>query len=132
MGFAEDEASVIVTRRRSRRRPGPEFFMNPLLKRLAALRRKVRILDGWLGVCSLAALVLGVGVCVGIADYYVHLPSLVRAACLVGMLVGGGAIFYRYVVRPFSRSCDDLNLALRIEEMFPDLNDCLASTVQFL
>ena len=31
---------------------------------------------------------------------------------------------------PFARPADDLNLALRIEEVYPELNDSLASTVQ--
>ena len=56
--------------------------MNPLLKRLASLRRKVRFLDGWLGVCALVALVLGVVVAEGLLDFSLHLPSLVRAILL--------------------------------------------------
>lgn len=106
--------------------------MNPLLKRLAALRWKVRLLDGWQGLCAMVALVLGVGVFVGTLDYWAHLPSLFRAASLVGLLVSTGYIAYMYLVVPFSKRCDDLNLALRIEEAYPELNDSLASTVQFL
>src|SRR5438128_769456 len=92
--------------------------MNPLLRRLAILRLKVRLLDGWQGI--------------GALDYWLHLPTLPRAAALVGLLVGAAAIVYRYLVRPFGKPCDNLNLALRIEEEFPELNDALASTVQFL
>lgn len=106
--------------------------MNPILNRLASLRRKVRVLDGWQGVCALLGLILGVGVLVGTLDYFAHLPSLVRAVCLVGLLVGSGAVAYRYLIRPFARPCDDLTLALRVEEAYPELNDSLASTVQFL
>ncbi|MBI2808409.1 MAG: hypothetical protein HYX68_25760 [Planctomycetes bacterium] len=106
--------------------------MNPILKRLASLRRKVRLLDGWQGVCALVALVLGVGVVVGTLDYWLHLPSLIRGAALVGLLVSSGVLTYAYLFRPFSRPCDDLNLALRVEDVYPELNDSLASTVQFL
>lgn len=106
--------------------------MNPLLKRLAVLRVKVRLLDGWQGVCAVIALVLGVTVAVGVLDFFFHLPNLFRAAALVSLLVGSGAIAYRYLVRPFARPCDDLNLAIRVEEAYPELNDSLASTVQFL
>jgi hypothetical protein len=106
--------------------------MNPLLKRLASLRVKVRLLDGWQGICAVVALVLGVGLVVGVADYFLHLPTLFRAVALVGLLVGAGAIVYRYLLRPFGKPCDDLNLALRVEEKYPELNDSLASTVQFL
>src|SRR2546421_2675 len=106
--------------------------MNPLLRRLAVLRAKVRLLDGWQGICAIVALVLGVGVTVGVIDYWVHLPTLVRAGCLVGLLVGSGAVVYRYLIKPFSKECDDLNLALRVEDAYPELNDALASTVQFI
>jgi hypothetical protein len=106
--------------------------MNPLSRRLAILRLKVRFLDGWQGICALIALVLTVGVGVGLLDFSVHLPTLVRAAVLVGLLVGAGAIVYHFLVRRFGKPCNDLNLALRVEEEFPELNDSLASTVQFL
>jgi len=106
--------------------------MNPLLQRLAALRWKVRMLDGWKGACALLALVLGVGVVVGVADCLLHLPTLLRGAFLVGLLVGTVAVAYRFVIVPFASPCDDLNLALRIEEAHPQLNDALATTVQFL
>ena len=106
--------------------------MNPLLKRLAVLRLKVRLLDGWQGACAVVAAIVGVGFAVGVLDYWAHLPNLIRAVALVGLLIGSGAIAYRYLVRPFTRSCDDLSLALRVEDQFPELNDALASTVQFL
>jgi hypothetical protein len=106
--------------------------MNPLLRRLAVLRVKVRLLDSWQGVCALVATIVGVGFAVGVLDFWAHLPNLIRAVALVGLLIGSGAIAYRYLVRPFARSCDDLSLALRVEDEFPELNDALASTVQFL
>jgi hypothetical protein len=106
--------------------------MNPLLKRLAVLRVKVRLLDGWQGVCALVAAIVGIGFAVGVLDYWAHLPNLIRAVALVGLLIGSGAIAYRYLVRPVTRSCDDLSLALRVEDEFPELTDALASTVQFL
>ena len=106
--------------------------MNPLLRRLAMLRLKVRFLDGWKGICALVTLILAVGVGVGVLDYFVHLPTLVRATFLVMLLVGSGLVVYRYLMQPFGKKCDDLNLALRIEEEYPELNDALASTVQFL
>ncbi len=106
--------------------------MNPLLKRLASLRRKVRWYDGWIGIAALAALVLGVGVAEGLLDFWLHIPSLFRAALLVGLLVSAGFFVYRLLIRPFAAPYDDLSLALRVEEAYPELNDSLASTVQFL
>jgi hypothetical protein len=106
--------------------------MNPLLSRLASLRRKVRLLDGWQGVCALLGLVVGAVLVAGMLDWFVQLPSLVRGLLLVGILAGAGMVAYRFLFRPLSSPCDNLTLALRVEEAFPELNDALGSTVQFL
>src|SRR5690242_13015844 len=106
--------------------------MNPLLFRLASLRRWTRLLEGWRGVCAVVALLVGVATAAGLLDWALHLPSVVRAIVLVGTLGGAGFLGYRYLVVPLSRPCDDLTLALRVEEHYPELNDALASTVQFL
>ncbi len=106
--------------------------MNPLLSRLAALRRRVLLLEGWRGVCALLTLLAGAVVVVGLLDWYVQLPSLVRGVLLAGILTGAGVVVYRLLFVPFRRPTDHLTLALRIEEEFPELNDALASTVQFL
>ncbi len=106
--------------------------MNPLMRRLAALRRRVRVLEGWQGVCALVTLVVGAVVLVGLLDWAVQLPSFIRGIFLVGIVGGSALVAYRYLLKPLRSPCDDLTLALRIEKEFPDLNDSLASTVQFL
>ncbi len=47
-------------------------------------------------------------------------------------LSGAGLVAVRFRLAPLGRRSDDLTLALRIEEHYPELNDALASTVQFL
>ena len=64
--------------------------MNPLLRRLAVLRLKVRLLDGWQGICAVITLVLAVGVTVGVLDYFVHLPTLARATATFIVLPAPG------------------------------------------
>jgi hypothetical protein len=106
---------------------------NPLLSRLASLRRRVRLLEGWQGLCALVIVAVGAALVAGLLDWWViWLPSLVRAVLLVGIVTGTALVAYRYLYLPFRAPCDDLTLALRIEEEFPDLNDALGSTVQFL
>src|SRR5207302_8000080 len=106
--------------------------MNPLQSRLASLRRRLRLQIGWRGLCALAGVVIGGAVLAGLADWLLELPSLLRALALVALLGAAGVAAYRTLVIPLGRRCDDLALALRIEEQFPELNDALASTVQFL
>jgi hypothetical protein len=104
----------------------------PLLRRLAGLRRRLRLVVSLRGLSWLLTAVLTTAVVVGLADWRWHLPGLVRAFALTGLLAGAGVILYRFLLRPLSAPSDDLSLALRVEERYPTLNDALASTVQFL
>ena len=106
--------------------------MHTLQHRLASVLRRWRFMVVTRGVSAIAALVVGAAALVGLADWLVHLPSLVRAYCLVAILGSAGYIAFRWLVVPFWRRCDDLSLAIQIEDAYPELNDSLASTVQFL
>ena len=103
-----------------------------LRRRLAALRRRLRLVTAVRGLGWLAAVVLGAALAAGALDWRWHLPALVRAAALTGTLAAAGVVALRHLVRPLSARADDLTLALRVEERFPALNDALASTVEFL
>lgn len=103
-----------------------------LLRRLAKLRRRIRLVAIVRGVSLLLAVLAAALVAAGFLDWRWHLPSLVRAIALVATLVGSGLIFLRFFLRPLRTPADDLSLALRIEDSYPSLNDALASTVQFL
>jgi hypothetical protein len=111
--------------------------MNPLHLRLAALRRRLRLLVTFRGVCCLLSFVLLTATLAGLFDWYLHrlsieLPQLTRALILVAGLGVAGLIGYLLLFRPLRAKADDLTLALRIEARYPALNDSLASTVQFL
>jgi hypothetical protein len=103
-----------------------------LEQRLAALRRRIWLVASFRGTAALVAVVLFTLVCVGLVDWRLHLPGLVRAFVLVALLAGSGLIVRRLLWQPLSEPTDDLSLALRVEERYPGLNDALASTVQFL
>src|SRR6516225_1851279 len=110
----------------------PSPAVNPLGKRLAALRRRLRFVVTLRGVSSLFVLILSVLLLEGLLDWWLHLPGLIRAFFLTGILAGGGCVAYRYLLEPLRQRDDDLSLALRVEADYPELNDALASTVQFL
>ena len=104
----------------------------PLRRRLASLRRRLRLTASFRGLSWLLTAVLATFLVAGLLDWRLHLPGLVRAFVLTGLLAGAGVIVHRLLVRPLSSPVDDLSLALRVEERYPGLNDALASTVQFL
>lgn len=108
------------------------MLMNPLQKRLAALRRRLRLIVTFRGLCWLGAALLAPAALAGLADWLVHLPGLVRAGLLVGILSLGGTLAYLLLIRPLAARADDLSLALRLEWHYPFLKDSLASAVQFL
>jgi len=106
--------------------------MNPLHRRLAALRRRLRVITISRGVSAVLIVVLGITILAGLLDWQAQLPSLVRAFLLVGMLAGAAFAAVRFLFMPLAVRSDNLSLALRVEECYPELNDALASTVQFL
>jgi hypothetical protein len=106
--------------------------MNPLQLRLAALRRRLRLLVSVRGACCFLAFLAGCAIVAGFLDWLAPLPSLIRALFLVGTLAGAGFLAYRFLILPLGAKADDLSLALRVETRYPDLNDALASTIQFL
>src|SRR5262245_36860525 len=103
-----------------------------LRQRLSALRRRLRFVASFRGAAWLVTVVLITLTWAGLLDWRVHLPALVRAFVLTGLLAAVGVVVYRLLFRPLSEPTDDLSLALRVEERYPALNDALASTVQFL
>lgn len=111
---------------------GPALEPRTLPSRLAAIRRRLRFVTTFRGVSLLVALLCGTLLYAGLLDWSLHLPAFVRAVILVGTLGGAGYLTYRFLLRPLRDKADDLTLALRIEKVYPGLNDGLASTVQFL
>lgn len=103
-----------------------------LSKRLSSLRRRLRLTAGFRGLAWLLAVVVAVAFVGGMLDWWLHLPGVVRAFFLVGLLSGAGVVVQRWLVQPFREPADDLSLALKVEAQYPELNDSLASTVQFL
>jgi hypothetical protein len=108
------------------------FPMNPLHGRLAALRRRLRLVALVRGLSLVLILFLGGILLAGLLDWTVDAAPFVRAFLLVGIL--GGTLFcsYQLLWRPMKSRMDDLSLAIRVEDEYPVLNDALASTVQLL
>ena len=104
----------------------------PIEARIAALRGQVRRL---LALHGLSRLVFGVATAIlvaGSADWLIHLAPEVRLVLLIGVIGLGAWLAITRVLMPLIVKFADLDIALRIEDRWPGLNDRLASTVQFL
>ena len=104
----------------------------PVESRIAALRGRVRRLLALHGLSWLVAGTVAAVVVAGLADWLVHLAPEVRLVLLLGVIGVAGSLLVRRVLTPLIVRFRDLDIALRIEERWPGLNDRLASTVQFL
>ncbi|HEV3122086.1 MAG TPA: DUF4175 family protein, partial [Isosphaeraceae bacterium] len=100
--------------------------------RIAALRGQVRRLLALHGLSWVLGSLVLAAIVAGLADWLVHLSSEVRLAELLVLAGLGIWLALRYVVAPLVVRFRDLDIALRIEQRWPGLNDRLASTVQFL
>src|SRR5947209_6085737 len=110
----------------------PHFDPKRLFRRLARVRRRLRLVTLLHGVMALLAVVVGGAALAGLLDWRFQLPSLVRAIALVGIVCAAGYVLIRRLLAPLRQPADNLHLALRLEEKNPELNDALASAIQFL
>lgn len=106
---------------------------HPLVTSLAQLRRKVRWLAighgvSWVAIVAILALFV-----LGGSDWLIRFED--RGIRIIGTLIAAGLVgwaLYRFLWPALAARLSDLELALRVERRFPQLNDRLASGVQFL
>lgn len=110
----------------------PLVERSTLTTRLADLgrsRKAARLLAGAFGVLAL----LLTGCTLGIAlDAAFGLPTVARAAVLLGTLAVAGVVFVRGVWTPLREPVRPQAMAHLLEARYPKLNDSLASAVDFL
>lgn len=105
---------------------------SPLEKRIGSLRGRVRRLLALHGTSwVVAGLVLTV-LAAGLLDWLFHLSREVRLGLLLATVGLTGWLLAKCVIAPLVLRFRDLDIALRIEERWPGLQDRLATTVQFL
>ncbi|MEX1094794.1 MAG: hypothetical protein WED34_02030 [Planctomycetales bacterium] len=104
-----------------------------LRNRLKSARRRVRLVLGLYGASWIVTVVFGAALVVGLLDWRWRLddPGL-RAALALAIVAAGGGIAWRFLIAPLRRPLTDLDVAMRIEERFPEAAAGLASTVQFV
>ena len=103
-----------------------------LESRIRGLRASVRRLLALHGLSWVLGLIVPLAILAGFADWLFHLDAVIRAALLAALVCAALWLGYRGVLRPLLVRFADLDIALRIEERWPGLNDRLASMVQFV
>src|SRR5579883_1891735 len=103
-----------------------------LESRIRNLRASVRRLVALHGLSWVLGQLVPLVILAGCIDWLFHLDAVIRAVLLLALLATALYLVYRRVLRPLFVRFADLDIALRIEERWPGLNDRLASTIQFL
>lgn len=103
-----------------------------LISSLEGVRRKVKLL----GVAYGAGIVIAVAV-IGlllatILDYLLNLPSAPRLFLALIALTAIGYVLWRYVISPASKRISLSDIAGKLEGAFPQFDDRLRSTVNFV
>jgi len=106
---------------------------HPLENKIHALRARVRRLVVLHGICWVVAAVLATVMVLGSADYLIRFQDRgIRVICSLLVLGALGWTCYRFVHLPLIFRLRDVDLAARVQRRFPDLDDRLVSSVEFL
>ena len=103
-----------------------------LLNALQAIRGRVRSLAILFGVGVCAALAVGLLLAVVFLDWALVLPVPARAALLVAAVAALAAGIYHWLIQPAMSKLAISDVAGRLEHAFPQFDDRLRSTVNFL
>lgn len=104
-----------------------------LQSRLLYLRNRLRQMTWLYGLSWLVAVVFGATLVAGLLDFSLRIEDAgLRFLFALAIVLSGGWIAWRLLIRPLRRKITDVDIALRIEKRYPGFNDSLASTVQFL
>ncbi len=103
-----------------------------LLSQLRSLRRTVRALFALDGLGRLLAAVPPAVLAAIVLDYLIKFPALIRFGLLAGVLSLLIVVAVRHLWRPLRTRISVQDVALELEGRFPELDDRLASTVNFI
>jgi hypothetical protein len=106
---------------------------HPLQLKLAALRRRAHRLLLLFGIARVVAIALAVATTLAAADWLIRYSDPgIRLISSVTALLALGWVLYRFLWPVLTSHLSDVNVALRIERCYPQLEDRLSSTAQFL
>src|SRR5438477_4371354 len=103
-----------------------------LLNSLEGIRRRVRVLGVLYGLGIVLAAAVGLLLIVVGLDYLLNLPAGPRVAAMILALGALGYALYRWIARAVMAKLHIRDVAGRLESAFPEFNDRLRSTVDFL
>ncbi len=104
----------------------------PLIGALQNVRRRVRFFSVAYGVGVVLAAAVGLLVAIIVADYALNLGRAPRGVLMLCALAGVGYAAYRWVVTPARTPLGISDIAGRVERVYPQFEDRLRSTIDFV
>src|SRR3954467_1534063 len=103
-----------------------------LLDSLSSIRRKVRVLSVMYGIGIVLASAVGLILAAVFLDYLLNLPAIPRLLFLFAAFAGIVYTLWNFLFRPISARLSLGDVAGRLENAFPQFDDRLRSTVDFV
>lgn len=103
-----------------------------LINSLEGIRRKVRLLSVAYGVGIVLASVVGLLIAIILLDYLLNLHAAPRILLTLASVGALGYVTFQWVIRPLLSRLTLNDVAGRLETAFPQFDDRLRSTVDFL
>ena len=103
-----------------------------LIQSLESVRRRVRWLSVFFGLGVALASACALLFCIITVDYLFNLPAVPRIVLLLAALAGLGYVMVRWIIHPLMAKLSLGDVAGRVEQAFPQLQDRLRSTVDIL
>lgn len=103
-----------------------------LIDSLNGVRRKVKVLSVAFGVGVVLACAVGMLLGTVLLDYVLNLHAVPRLIVILAALIGLGYIAVRWIVKPVLARLSLSDVAGHLESVFPQFDDRLRSTVDFV
>ncbi len=103
-----------------------------LIDALQGVRRRVRVLGVAFGVGIVLTAAVGLLLLTVLLDYMLNLPASPRLLLILASIGGIGFALYEWIIRPLASRLTLGDIAGRLERAFPQFDDRLRSTVDFL
>src|ERR1044071_6883698 len=104
----------------------------PILESLVGIRRKARVLSIMFGIGVVLAAAVWLILITVFLDYLLNLPTSPRFVFVMGSVAGTVYALVHWVIRPFLIRLSLGDVAGRLENVFPQFDDRLRSTVDFV
>ena len=106
--------------------------LNALKSQISDTRRLWKQTIFWTGLAIVVVFSVGLLFSGALIDLFLPLPSMIRILLLAGIIGFVGFLCFKYIIKRHFAPITPHDIALKVEECHPELEDRLVSAIQFL